>query len=336
MKSIIASILATSAFATVNLIIDTDLGFDVDDMGALALAHHYADEGRVNLLATMHSTACDLGIAAVHVVNAYYGRGDLPVGAYKGDFGWDCNWNQDHYLSDLIDSYPDLAGNIKDSGDVDDVFEVYQRVLEAAEDNSVTIAVVGFPMNVRNLLRWKMDLFTAKVKAVYYMNGFYNFGCADNGSIGQVDGTDCERAAQESEELFPHSVKKYFNLNGSDICTGGDFSNTRDDSNPVSKAYRDWVGDWSGGDCYPGRASWDPLTVYAAIVGTEEAQMWEEEGTDEVDYDGGENWHTDWKGNNEFSLWFLNDDRKPGVEDTMNQAIYAEPKARKLSQEFLQ
>jgi hypothetical protein len=59
--------------------------------------------------------------------------------------------------------------------------------------------------------------------------------------------------------------------------------------------------------------------------------MWEEEGTDEVDYDGDENWDTDWKGNNEFSLWFLNDDRKSGVEDILNKAITAEPKARKLS-----
>ena len=38
----------------------------------------------------MHATGCDLGIAAVNVINTYYGRGDLPLGAYKGDFGMDC------------------------------------------------------------------------------------------------------------------------------------------------------------------------------------------------------------------------------------------------------
>jgi len=38
----------------------------------------------------MHATGCDLGIAAVNVINTYYGRGDLPLGAYKGDFGTDC------------------------------------------------------------------------------------------------------------------------------------------------------------------------------------------------------------------------------------------------------
>ena len=53
---------AYSAFAainsTVNLIIDTDAGLAVDDIGALAVAHYYADQGKVNLLATMHNTAC--------------------------------------------------------------------------------------------------------------------------------------------------------------------------------------------------------------------------------------------------------------------------------------
>ena len=123
MKNFIASLLATSALAEVkNLIVDTDMGLDVDDMAALAVAHYYADQGKVNLLGTMHSTACPLGIAAVHVVNSYYGRRHLPLGAYKGDFGMDCNkGTQDHYLSDLIDSYSYLAGDIKNFDNVPDV-----------------------------------------------------------------------------------------------------------------------------------------------------------------------------------------------------------------------
>jgi len=34
--------------APVQLIIDTDLGFDVDDVGALAVAHALADQGHVD------------------------------------------------------------------------------------------------------------------------------------------------------------------------------------------------------------------------------------------------------------------------------------------------
>lgn len=73
--------------------------------------------------------------------------------------------------------------------------------------------------------------------------------------------------------------------------------------------------------CKPGRPSWDPVTVYAAIVGTQEAQMWEEEGTDQIDESGHETWNKAWKGNNEYSLWFLNNDRKPGVVKIIDEML---------------
>ena len=87
MKNSLLSYLATSVFAQVNLIIDTDAGLDVDDIGALAVAHHLADQGKANILATIHCTGFELGIAAVNVINTYYGRPDTPLGAYKGPFG---------------------------------------------------------------------------------------------------------------------------------------------------------------------------------------------------------------------------------------------------------
>jgi len=176
-------------------------------------------------------------------------------------------------------------------------------------------------MNVRNLLRNYHDLFEQKVKAVYYMNGMYNFGCAD-GFLGGDD--DCHGAAQEVQVKFPHTTKEYFQINGGDMCTAGDFYNDKcgDDSNPVRQAYRDWM-DKARDTCWPARPSWDPLTVYAAIVGTDEAQMWEENGTDEIDEEGHETWDTSWTTNNEVSLWFTNDDKKQGVTDILNQMLCA-------------
>ena len=63
-------------------------------------------------------------------------------------------------------------------------------------------------MNIRNLLRNYPDLFRSKVKAVYYMNGYYNFGCAEHHWLGN-DG-DCKGAAQEVQVKFPHTTKEYF------------------------------------------------------------------------------------------------------------------------------
>jgi len=63
------------------------------------------------------------------------------------------------------------------------------------------------------------------------------------------------------------------------------------------------------------------MTVYAAIVGTDEAQMWEEEGTDRIDEEGHENWDTDSTQYNEYSLWFTDDDEKEGVTDIFNRML---------------
>ena len=160
----------------VNLIIDTDAGFDVDDVGALAVALHLEKMGKANILATIHATGCKSGIAAVNVINTYYGRGDIPLGAYKGPFGADCS-SQNLYLDDIIKKFPN--GGITSSDQVDEAVTAYEKVLSAQPDGSVTMAMIGFPMNLRNLLEKNKALFEKKVKAVYYMNGNYNFGCAD-------------------------------------------------------------------------------------------------------------------------------------------------------------
>jgi len=43
----------------------------------------------------------------------------------------------------------------------------------------------------------------------------------------------------------------------------------------MKKAHNDWMSQRRD-TCWPARPAWDPVTVYAAIVGTNAAQMWEE------------------------------------------------------------
>jgi hypothetical protein len=54
------------------LIIDTDMGFDVDDVGAVCLGNALADAGLVSLLAVVHNTGCKLGIGGVSAINHFY------------------------------------------------------------------------------------------------------------------------------------------------------------------------------------------------------------------------------------------------------------------------
>jgi hypothetical protein len=72
----------------VPLIIDTDMSFDVDDVGAVCVAHALADRGEAALLAIVHDSGIFEGIGAVAAINEYYGR-RTKLGAYKGIFGSD-------------------------------------------------------------------------------------------------------------------------------------------------------------------------------------------------------------------------------------------------------
>jgi hypothetical protein len=196
------------------------------------------------------------------------------------------------------------------------------EVLSAQADNSVTIAVIGYPMNIRDVLRHYPDLFESKVKEVFFMNGFYNFGCAEGHWLGPVG--DCYDAADEMEKRFPHTVKQYFQGNGSSMCTGGDFfyDTCGSEDNPVKKAYSDWM-HHAVDICWPARPSWDPLTVYAAIVGSSGALLTEQEGTDSIDFLGHEQFDTSKTSSNEVNLVYLDDASREQVTEIMNQYMCA-------------
>ena len=71
----------------VDIIFDTDMSIDVDDVGALCALHALADRGEANLLAAVHNSASPRGVGALAVLNSWYGRGDIPVGFYGGRVG---------------------------------------------------------------------------------------------------------------------------------------------------------------------------------------------------------------------------------------------------------
>jgi purine nucleosidase len=67
----------------VKIIFDTDLGPDYDDVGALAFLHAMADSGKADILATVSSNKQELVAPSINVINTYFERSELPVGAPK-------------------------------------------------------------------------------------------------------------------------------------------------------------------------------------------------------------------------------------------------------------
>jgi inosine-uridine nucleoside N-ribohydrolase len=131
------------------LIIDTDMGFDVDDVGAVCMANALQKNGEAKILAIVHDTGFNKGIGGVSSINHYYGHDDILLGAYKGEFGRDGRNDQDKYLDDIINRFP---GPVKTYDDVPSAVDTYRKALAAADDNSVHIASIGMTTNLRDLL----------------------------------------------------------------------------------------------------------------------------------------------------------------------------------------
>src|ERR1700712_3961334 len=142
----------------VNLIFDSDMGPDYDDVGAITILHALADKGEVNILATIASTKY-AGVAGVlNVFNTYFKRPDVPIGVPKGnalefrDF--------QHWTDTLLANYPH---KIKSNDEAWDAVKLYRKILGSAPDHSVTIVTVGFLTNLSNLLNSSADEYSTLI-----------------------------------------------------------------------------------------------------------------------------------------------------------------------------
>ena len=224
-RTLISLLVASLAQAQVPLIIDTDASFDVDDVVAICLAHKLADRGEANILAIVHDAGIPEGIGAVSVLNHYFGRDEILLGAYKGEYGKDFNgnWVRGHYVDDLVNNWDSPVWN---SDQVLEATEAYRKVLSEAEDKSVVISAIGFATNLANLLRSEgdqysplngYDLVDAKVKTVVWQGGWYppihgwghhtyNWDCG----AGFYNTDGCNGASEQAVNNMPPSVEMIY------------------------------------------------------------------------------------------------------------------------------
>jgi inosine-uridine nucleoside N-ribohydrolase len=247
--------LASAAPAT-KLIIDTDMSTDCDDVGALCIAHALEQRGEAELLAVVHDTGVSSGVGAVSSINHYYGRDDLLVGGYKGEYDKTVHGS---YIDDLVAKFPAAVTNLSQ---VPDAVEVYRRALAAAPDTSVWISSIGFTTNIEMLLKSESDdispmngteLVQAKVKGIAWMGGAYPASVAPNPNPEHNFGYHgIGPSTAFSVNNWPRSVPIVF-LGwevGNKIQTGGVMTKGTPSNNPCRQAYIDHSG--AGND----RSSW--------------------------------------------------------------------------------
>lgn len=227
------------------IILETNMCLDVDDVGALAMIHALQNRGETDLLAVCFNEVHPSGAAAIDAINTWYGRGDIPVGVYKGPF-------PDPDTSAYLDNLTKFPHDI-DSKNALSALEVYREVLAKQPDNSVTIISVGFLNNLGDLLKNDPGLVAKKVKELVIMghhnNDSHNLGFHNTAS-----------AAQNVLENWSSPI--VFHHLGGDVLTGSGLKETPVE-NPVREAYYKYFGSQ-----FRERPSWDPITVLYGVRGT--------------------------------------------------------------------
>lgn len=249
----------------VNIIFDTDMGPDYDDVGAMALLHAFADKGEANILATVASTKYDKVGAVLSVLNTYFKRPELPIGVPRGEALTLKDFQ--HWSDTLVARYPH---KIRQNSDAMDAVELYRKVLSQQPDNSVTIVTVGFLTNIADLLKSKADQYSS-LSGVELVNKKLNKLVSMAGNFPSGKEFNVERDAKASVHVFTN-FKRPILLSGgeigSKIKTGLPLvANKNIRNSPVQDVFRISIPlDKQDKD---GRMSWDQTAVLVAVRGYE-------------------------------------------------------------------
>lgn len=147
----------------VNLIMETDIGNDVDDALAMDMLYKYHESGKINLLAVCVNKEGAAPGEFVDIMNTWYGHPDIPIGIIRqGAF---CENDGINYAKAVVnlkgdDGKPLFARTLKEYDSLLEAPELYRKILSKAKDKSVTIASVGFSTNLARLLETGPDKYS--------------------------------------------------------------------------------------------------------------------------------------------------------------------------------
>lgn len=241
-----ASLAVEPPVAPVKIIFDTDMETDCDDAGALAVLHALADNGECEILATMVSSRDPWSVVAVDVINTYYGRPELPIGAVKGAGVLE----KSRYVKRISEEFPH---RLKSGEDAADAPLLYREILEKHPDASVVIVTVGYLTNLKALLQLPaenshlsgIDLVRKKVSKWVCMGGnFIGSPPKDDLKLGNVNFQRDAASALYAIQHWPgrmEFVGREIGSVPSGLAIGESLARTPE-TNPVRKAYFYYLG----------------------------------------------------------------------------------------------
>ncbi len=299
------------------IIFDTDFGGDADDLGAVAMLHHYADRGEIDLLAIVSWSNEQYAVPALAATNRFYGRPSLRLGVREVE-PWRTQWN---YSKSIAEQFPyDQKVVERATPSV----ELYRQLLHAAAPRSITLVTVGPLANIRNLLRSQPDsisdlsgaqLVEAKVDRLIIMGGQFPDGVTANGPEWNFDG-NMKGVTQEVLE----AVKRPVIFSGYEVGEAlryGTALNQHPKNTPLYVGYKyfsehaPWMKQDYAGEILD-NASFDQTAVmYVAIGGEGVHWTLSEPGILTVDESGAGTWSDNPSGNHRYLI--LTEDKSATV-----------------------
>lgn len=169
------------------IILETDIGNDVDDALALDMLYKYLDEKKIDLLGITLNKEGTYPAEYTDIMNTWYGYPQIPIGIIHN--GADCENDATNYAKAVCLIRKDNGESaFKRSleGDYNQLPEapaLYRKLLAQQPDSSVTVISVGFSTNLARLLDTPADrispltgkeLVAKKVKLLCTMAGCFN------------------------------------------------------------------------------------------------------------------------------------------------------------------
>lgn len=266
---------------------------DCDDAAALAVLLNLERAGRCEIAGMAVSSKHPYSSVAVNVINTYFGRSGILIGAPKNGRG--VYRTDSCFLDRLAEEFPhalpcnDAAPN---------AIDVYRNVLSKADEKEIILVTIGYMTNVADLLRSGPDrwseldgktLIQRKVCRWICMGGNFPIDNATN----NVNFTRDMPSAFEAISKWPSDLHFVGREIGHSIFAGDGLRFAPRD-NPVRRAYElfhemNTPGNWN-------HHTADPTTIWYAVHGCTDAFMLSRPGYIALDPSGEFCWVEDRQG----------------------------------------
>lgn len=302
-----------------NIILDTDIGFDCDDAGALALLHRLCDKNEASLTAVTACYDSPYVAGCIDAINTYYGR-TVPVGVLYNT----CKAVDDLpvYSPALCREYPNTYP-AETYPQAENAVSLLRRILANAEDKSITFVVIGSLATANALLRSQScsvsplsgaELIQKKIQRTVVMGGRFYETWKEDIILGNDFHVEWEwnikadvPAAQAVCKHWPGQLIFASYEIGLNCISMKQYCQKAPQNDPVRYAY-----ELHGST--QGRSSWDHTAVLEAVRPGQyfRLQPW---GKISVDNNGVTHYHADPKGQHTYLLPIYDSDTLANIID---------------------